>query len=923
MKYINNRIKWQTIIDIILFLWAFYSSLNISVWSNNLVETNQQTKIKRHEIIAQNNKALELVKQGQIFYERGNFAEAAEKWQEAADIYTQEGNEIGKIESLTNKSQALQNLGLNWQACDTSLDALNNFGIDELKCREIADEISNLKQQLETKIDILKSQPQSLSINQAIALRCLGNNFRKIGYLEGSKKVLELSLKIAKTWQNNDEISAVQIDLGNTLQTLSNTERELAQESPAELALNIGFKHSNLESNESPVKEALSKYNYELVLNHYENAAAISNDKNTKITAQINRLSLLLDLKQWWQRAMEEAANYERAKKDPKILSYGFELDNILNQKIQESWSEISAQISSLPLNWTTLYAQINLADTLLKQTTKDPTWLKDLELLLKKTTDDARELGDKRIEAMAIGYQGKLFQQQALNSQYPNKRKQNLAEAQQQTEKALQVLNQVTDKDNRDIRYRLRSQLGRIYQEQDNTKAAIGAYEAALQDIKELRNDLVSINKNLQFDFRDQVEPVYRHTVDLLIKSADSFRKKKDYEKEQERLKKARDVIEQLQLAELENFFREACIEINKESIDEIIKKFDKDTAIIYPIILDDRLEVIVSLANGDISHYKTLNSETEIDVKVEIEIEKEVTKLEHRVKDVSKLESLRAYQDLSEKIYNWLIKPWESELDDNVETLIFVLDGVLQKIPINALYDGKKYLVEKYNIGESLGLTISNSEPLKNRGFYTLAVGLSKAVEKFPAIPEVEKEIEDIEQIVSTSSLLNESFTKSNFKEQLKSNNFQIVHIATHGVFDSSYEKTFILAFDDVINARELDEILTVNNLQKQPIELLVLSACETAEGDKRSALGLAGVAVKSGANSTLASLWRIYDKSTAILMKNFYENLVNPDTPLSKIKALRQAQLKMLKDEKLEEEGYAHPYHWGAFVLVGNWR
>ncbi|MGK7943077.1 MAG: CHAT domain-containing protein, partial [Microcystaceae cyanobacterium] len=98
--------------------------------------------------------------------------------------------------------------------------------------------------------------------------------------------------------------------------------------------------------------------------------------------------------------------------------------------------------------------------------------------------------------------------------------------------------------------------------------------------------------------------------------------------------------------------------------------------------------------------------------------------------------------------------------------------------------------------------------------------------------------------------------------------------------------------------------------------PIELLILSACQTAQGDSRASLGLAGMAVRSGSRSTIATLWSINDQSTSELMVKFYEILGNES--MSKAEALRQAQLSLINSDK-----YHHPYYWGAFILVGHWQ
>ena len=146
--------------------------------------------------------------------------------------------------------------------------------------------------------------------------------------------------------------------------------------------------------------------------------------------------------------------------------------------------------------------------------------------------------------------------------------------------------------------------------------------------------------------------------------------------------------------------------------------------------------------------------------------------------------------------------------------------------------------------------------------------------------------------------------------------------MHLATHGQFSSTSDRTFLVSGDEqgkeIINVNQLDNLLRVRSLgNTPPIELLVLSACNTAEGDNQAVLGLAGVAVRAGARSTLATLWAANDEATAELMGYFYQNLAK-DTQISKAQALREAQLTLLQTS---ESQYRHPYYWAPFVLVGN--
>ena len=145
-------------------------------------------------------------------------------------------------------------------------------------------------------------------------------------------------------------------------------------------------------------------------------------------------------------------------------------------------------------------------------------------------------------------------------------------------------------------------------------------------------------------------------------------------------------------------------------------------------------------------------------------------------------------------------------------------------------------------------------------------------------------------------------------------------MVHLATHGVFNSDREKTFILTWNGQLDIDQLRKLLQSTGLgRRRPIELLVLSACETAEGDDRAALGLAGVAVRAGARSTVATLWQVNDVAMSMLMQQFYQELVKPN--VTKAEALRQAQRSILKDANNSD--HAKPYYWSPVVLIGNWQ
>ena len=469
--------------------------------------------------------------------------------------------------------------------------------------------------------------------------------------------------------------------------------------------------------------------------------------------------------------------------------------------------------------------------------------------------------------------------------------------EARRVTQKALSIANSIKAED---ISYQLQWQMGRLYRQQKDIDKAIKYYDGAWKIIKTLRSDLVAIDSNVQFSFSETIAPVYRQYVDLILQSIEN------HKQGQKQLVLAREVIESFQIAAIDNFFNSACFN-PKVILDDVVDKDKLKAAIIYPIILPDRLEVIIKLPQSPLINYSTYISEN----KVEATIKKLRNDIEERkIGDDNQAEF--------HKLYNLLLQPAEKYLQNHeINSLVFVLDGSLRNIPPAALYDGKQYLIEKYSIAVSPGLQLYELKSLKKTKLNVLSGGLSEERRNFPKLDYVEQELQKIKSHLSkTKILLNHEFTSDAVEKQVNKKSYSIVHLATHGQFSSDSDETFLLAYDQEIKVKELSQWLRnrEENLE-EPIELLVLSACETATGDNQAALGLAGVAIQAGARSTVASLWALNDASTAELMDNFYQELTKSN--ITKAQALRNAQLSLIKQEE-----YNTPYFWAPYVLIGNW-
>ncbi|NEP21679.1 CHAT domain-containing protein [Moorena sp. SIO3I6] len=433
----------------------------------------------------------------------------------------------------------------------------------------------------------------------------------------------------------------------------------------------------------------------------------------------------------------------------------------------------------------------------------------------------------------------------------------------------------------------------GRLLAAQGDTQKASYAYAKAFDTIQSLGRDLTRINPAIKVYFGEIVESVYQEFIGSLLDCQETG-------SNQQTLIKVRQVIESLHLTQLNNFREIVPLNPNLIQIDQI----DSQAAVIYPIILDDRLEVILHLPGQPLHRYSPpLSPEEEV---------------EETLKNMQRVLSrpFRSVKSSRNQVYEWLIKPAETELaKSSIKTLVFVPNSGLRNIPMAALYDGEQYLVEKYAIAVTPALQILEPQPELHRSLKALIAGVSESRKGYPALPFVEVELEKISSIIPSSVLLNHSFTTTALENALNSSSFPVVHLATNGDFSS--EDTFILAWDKKITAKEFEKLLRSREQEKfDPIELLVLSSCEGAVGNNQTPFGLAGLALRSRVRSILGTLVDVNDEPTAVVMVRFYKEFTQQN--VTKAEALRRAQLSVLKDPN-----YDHPYYWAPFVIIGDWR
>jgi len=363
-----------------------------------------------------------------------------------------------------------------------------------------------------------------------------------------------------------------------------------------------------------------------------------------------------------------------------------------------------------------------------------------------------------------------------------------------------------------------------------------------------------------------------------------------------------ARDVIERFHVAELSNYFHDECV-AQLEAKVLAPEAVSPNTAVVYPILFPERIDLLVSLPDG--MHRYTLPVSA-------VRLKSTARILRQHLQDPT----ARGYLNLAQQLFEWLVAPYADELErQGIDTMVFVPHGVLRSVPMAALYDGNNFLVERYAIAVIPGLGLVDPQPLDRAHMSVLIGGLSAPVQGFSALPNVPQELERIQEIFGGQILLDEEFRLDRLQAVLVEQQPTIVHLASHAQFTGDPQTSFILTFDGKLTVDRIESFIGASKFREHPLELLVLSACETAAGDDRSALGLSGIAIRAGARSALGSLWSISDEATAELISKFYEQLQDPRN--SKAAALRAAQVELLNDSR-----FAHPFFWSPFLLISNW-
>lgn len=504
------------------------------------------------------------------------------------------------------------------------------------------------------------------------------------------------------------------------------------------------------------------------------------------------------------------------------------------------------------------------------------------IQLAYEQLSDVLAEADSERIEVFATGLLGRLYGLRGRNE-----------EALALTSEAVIGASRIEDSQ-AELEFTI--QLGAVSEALGNRETALTYYDRARDMVELIRPALVERPVEAgEPTLRAVMAPALLARVDLLLRLDGD---------DPDVLRDARETLELMKLLELETLFAELCIRVGAGEIVALDALAD-DVAVVYPVLLQDRTEIILARREVISRHGVAVPGPV---------IEEAAAAFRQTLQRADTNQHRRYGQTL----YDALVAPIRATLEnEGIDTLVFAPDGRLRAAPIAAVNNDGRYLIEDFAVATALGLSLVDPQPFNASSGRAVIAGISEARSGLAPLPAVVSEVRAVSAAMPDAALLvDDDFTAETLQAALSRSDVNLVHIATHAQFSPITEESFLLAYDRRISLREFEAVIdSMQGGRARPIDLLMLSACETAVGDDRAVLGLAGAAYLAGARSVVGSLWQISDQSTSVLVTSFYDSLIGDGA--GKADALREAQLSLLS-----EPGTAHPYHWSAFVVLGNW-
>jgi len=439
------------------------------------------------------------------------------------------------------------------------------------------------------------------------------------------------------------------------------------------------------------------------------------------------------------------------------------------------------------------------------------------------------------------------------------------------------------------------RADLDRARSEYESAISSASAFRSAISRASETATLPVGVDPD---DFR----LIQRELIELLVWEAEG----RPPARRGEAWKEVRTRIDELRMTEIREYYRDPCLGIDAEGEDRVgAHAAAPRTAALHVVVLPDRIELFLS--RGDrIDRATTDVTMDAVDAVVD------------RFTSALQKPFTPQYRSSARTLYDWLLAPFEDVLaHEGIETLIFSATGRLGSIPFGALLGENGFLIERFSVVASTGNTLSTDPPRITARPAIVAAGVATPEQTASmALPGVSKELAAIRSLTGATVLLDEDFEIKRLAETITREAPSIVHIASHGRVGQGSEDGFVEAWEGELGFEELSRMIHRRTRSKDPVDLLVLSACETATDLGLTDFGLAGVALRAGARGVVGTLWPVGDEATRRLMTEFYERLAEGSA--SKATALREAQRALLSNAD-----FAHPYHWSGFVIVNDWR
>ena len=800
-------------------------------------------------------KSLIYIQNAKILENSGQPEPALESLNKALEIFKYNKDIDGIVNTKISQSNLLKSLGYYTESCYKATEALDiKFDI-----------CSNKNQDEKYILNSISNSKIAKKISAKLLVKCLtqiGDRLRIIDKVQESETVLTYAIKIA----NNSSIKAnfVKLALANTVYD------SFLQNKDFYISTVDEFKRKEIITS---LVKTLSK-----AVSNYKSIGDISINSNDNkeiiLKSKINLLKLYLEYLEW----RNNASSY---------YDFSNQSDLFNGKELRDLVQTINSLSSNLPINVDLIYARLNFANTLIdlcKIFKSEETFFLNVGFnQIRIAIDEVNNIHNDRAKSYTLYYLAKFYTYTS------------------QTNLALETLEfskSINSKSsNPELSFQIDAELAQTYSLVNKISESRLAYESAIQTIDIIRHNLDYSNiitRSLSKEF----ETVYKNYFNFLFNTSLD-------------IKRALDINNKLHVIQIENYL--GCNKLDLIPITDP-KITTQLPPVIYSFNLGNSIEIVLRESNGRLHHHSAdHNSVMNASQNLNIYFQNN----NNLVSD----ESL--FSPYIYTLYNEIIKPLEPFLPSN-GPLIFSLDASLENIPISMLRNENQYLSEKYYIINSIGSQIKSIKKVLYQDSNILIGGLSQRSPSFnnpsappglSPLPQVTQEVELIKlSSKNTKELINKNFTIENFQSTISHSPINIIHLSTHGQFSSDPSKTLILAWDKVINVRDIDQLLKSTSENFNAIDLLVLSACETAKGDSNSVLGIAGFATQSGAKSVLATLWQADANATVIFMNHFYSALKHNK---SKAEAFNKAQSVLRNDPR-----FNHPYFWAPFILIGDW-